>query len=232
VLGRRTIAMAPRGGGPPLFLRPGSSDFGAYDKVMREEGYHFTPRTSPTVIVDAGANVGMASVYFARKFPGARVIAIEPERSNFELLRRNVKPYPNVEPFLGALWSESLDIEIVDPGLGNQGFQVKPDIGGGVPALSVVDLMKRFDLGHIDILKIDIEGAEREVMGSSDAWIGKVGAVIAELHDAMSPGASRSFYDATKGFDWEWVRGENVFAVRERCLPSDLPAAAARIRRG
>jgi FkbM family methyltransferase len=184
------------------------------------------------VIVDAGANVGMASVYFARKFPGARIIAVEPERSNFDMLCRNVNHFSNVEPFLGALWSESRDIEIVDAGLGNQGFQVRAGVGGDVPALSVGDLMKRFDLGHIDILKIDIEGAEREVMGSSAAWIGNVGAVIAELHDAMSPGASRSFYTATRGFDWEWVRGENVFAVREQWLPAELPAAAARIRRG
>ena len=52
----------------------------------------------PSVIIDAGANIGLASIWFASKFPEARILAIEPEKSNYELLVRNVEPLHHVTP--------------------------------------------------------------------------------------------------------------------------------------
>jgi FkbM family methyltransferase len=81
--------------------------------------------TAPEFIIDAGANIGLASVYFASRFPNARILAIEPERKNFEILVKNVERYPNVQPILGALWGERAEVEVVDRGLGNWGFMIE-----------------------------------------------------------------------------------------------------------
>lgn len=69
----------------PLRLRVPSSDIGIYRQVFLREEYKFAAEIEPEVIVDAGANIGLASIYFANKYPHARIVAIEPEASNFEL---------------------------------------------------------------------------------------------------------------------------------------------------
>src|SRR5258708_5068257 len=82
----------------PIYLRLKTSDLNAYDKVFLKHDYQFPVSGTPEVIVDAGANIGFASIYFARQYPNAKIIAIEAERSNFELLERNVRPFKNIIP--------------------------------------------------------------------------------------------------------------------------------------
>ena len=85
--------------------------------------------------------------------------------------------------------------------------------------MTIDTIMEEHRIDFIDILKIDIEGAEREVFGDASLWIGKVDALIVELHEQMKPGCNRSFYNATNGFDEEWHQGENEYLVRrDGCL--------------
>jgi hypothetical protein len=85
--------------------------------------------------------------------------------------------------------------------------------------MTVDTIMKEQGIDHIDILKIDIEGAEREVFRDPSSWIGKVDALIVELHEPMKPGCNRSFYSGSNGFDNEWLQGENVYRTRSgSCL--------------
>ncbi|HEX3969467.1 MAG TPA: FkbM family methyltransferase [Edaphobacter sp.] len=190
---------------------------------MRNE-YKFDVNRDPEFIVDAGANIGLASVYFANQFPNARILAIEPEKENFEVLLKNVEPYPNVQPVLGALWSERAEVEVVDRGLGNWGFmiesspngQVSPSSGQQkVEGMTVDMILDRYNVQEISILKMDIEGAELEVFRNSSSWINRVDSLIIELHEHMKPGCNRSFYSATSGFDIEWSQGEFVYLTRE-----------------
>ena len=106
----------------PFRLRVPSSDVHTYVQIFDNQEYDFTVETSPKVIVDAGANIGLASIYFANKYPAARILAIEPEKNNFELLTQNVRPYPQVTPIHAALWNKSEEIILSDPGWGNWAF--------------------------------------------------------------------------------------------------------------
>lgn len=205
----------------PLRLRIPSSDVAAYEQVFIGQEYDFACAAPPRVIVDAGANIGLASIYFANKYPAASIIALEPERSNFELLRENVRAYPRVTPVQAALWNRNDEINLVDPGLGKWGFMTEArDSPRSRPAchtvraMTVDQVMQDHGLEKIDILKVDIEGAEKEVFADSTAWIDRVDAIIIELHDRMKPGCSRSFYGGARGFESEWTRGENVFVAR------------------
>ena len=75
-------------------------------------------------------------------------------------------------------------------------------------------------LEHIDVLKIGIEGAEKEVFEMSARWIEKIGVVMAELHDDLKLGCRRAFFEATKGFPDEFSRGETIMRLRPEILNS------------
>jgi FkbM family methyltransferase len=218
----------------PFNLRIPSSDMFTYEQVFLNTEYDFLAQTPPSVIVDAGANIGLASIYFANRFPDARIIAIEAEASNFSLLERNVAPYPNVTPVHAALWDRPGEITLYDPGLGKWGFMAHDSDSGGEPvgkachqvATKTVDnLLDEFNLSRIDILKIDIEGAEKEVFTDTSRWIDRVGSLIVELHEQRKPGSRDVFYSGAIGFDHEWRRGENIYLAKGTTIaPSPEPS--------
>jgi FkbM family methyltransferase len=208
----------------PIYLRVQTSDVPTYEQVFIDQEYSFSVERPPKTIIDAGANIGLASVYFANQWPEATIIAVEPEKSNFELLQKNVAPYANIHPVNAALWSKTSDIHLIDTGLGNWSFmteevdcqtKLQGEVLHTIQAITVERLMLDFQLEKIDIFKIDIEGAEKEVFRDTSCWIEKVDAIIIELHEKMQPGAVRSFYNGTAGFDHEWNQGENVFLSRK-----------------
>src|SRR5262245_14044738 len=146
----------------PIYLRIPSSDTPTYQQVFVKREYDFEVAREPRVIVDAGANIGLAAVYFASRFPRARILAIEPEDDNFTLLERNVAPYPNVLAIHAALWNRNEEINLVDPGLGHWGFMTEGKQEPGHPrqyrhvvrALTVDQLIRDHALPTIDLLKI------------------------------------------------------------------------------
>jgi hypothetical protein len=70
--------------------------------------------------------------------------------------------------------------------------------------ITIDKIMNDFKIEEIDILKMDIEGAEKEVFNNSRRWIQKVNAIVVELHERFKFGCNRAFYSTTNGFDNEW----------------------------
>jgi FkbM family methyltransferase len=210
----------------PFRLRLNGSDLKTFLEVIAREDYRLPFKTEPTAVVDAGANIGLASAWFAARYPTAKVLAVEPDAGNYALLTENTKPYRNVIPIQAALWSGSGSILLTDPGLGSSAYQVGSSQGekanadeSGVAPVDAVDvptLMSAHAIDRIDVLKVDIEGSEEEVFGSSSAWIDRVDSIAIELHDRFKPGCSRVFYQATSSFPNEAARGENVFVWRSQ----------------
>jgi len=212
----------------PLYLRLRTSDVPLFRSILLENEYDWPFAKLPRVIVDAGANVGFTSVFYATRYPEAKIIAIEPEPSNFAILRRNIAPYPNVEAIQAALWKEREDVHIVDPGLGCWAFQVRGQVEpdgsvadcGTAAAVTVDTILSDFGLGYIDILKVDIEGSEREVFEHSATWIDRVGVIVTEFHDHIKMGCSQAVYQATRDFELEWRRGETTVLLRKGYAPA------------
>ena len=202
-------------------VRLGASDLRTFVHVVADAGYELPFPVEPTVVVDAGANTGMASAYFAEQWPDALVIAVEPDEENFALLERHTAAYPNVRRVRAALWTAPGTVPLSDPGEGPWAYRV--DVDGTVPATGTAVEVPAVDLptlladhgvDHVDVLKCDIEGSELEVFADSARWIDKVDVVVAELHDRMKPGCSRAFFRATEGFTLEHFRDEDVFVRR------------------
>jgi len=220
----REVAVFPRAIKGVVRLRTHSTDVQTFAQVIGDREYDVPDLEDVRTIIDAGANIGLAALFFAERFPAARIIALEPEESNFDLLCRNVLGRPNVTCLKKALWSESGTVTIVDPGQGQWGFRTgnaangksAERVIGSVECVTVGDLMQTYGFERINLLKVDIEGAEKEVFESAAPWIDRVDAIAIELHDRFKRGCAKAFYDATVSFDREVHRGENVFLFRDR----------------
>jgi len=205
----------------PVQLRFGTSDAWVLKEVLLDGEYDFLPQISPKVIIDAGANIGLASIFFANKFPDAVIYALEPEVSNYAILEKNVSKYPNIRPFKTALWNQNKQVSLVNPDCGHWGFTTLDSDSTKHKRVSLVDavtldaFMDKINFERIDVLKIDIEGAEKEVFESSYNWIGKVRIIMAELHDGLRPGCSKAFSDATKSFEPEIIKGQTVMRLQK-----------------
>lgn len=208
-------------------IRLNSSDLSTFAKIFVNREYDIPLAKEPKVIIDAGANVGYASAFFALQFPRAKIIAIEPEAANFNLLKQNTSAFQNVFPVNAAIWPASGQVNLLDPGVGSWGFQAA-DIADGrtdlpslgtVRAVTVEEIMSEFNLAFIDILKVDIEGGEKALFAGPTAWLNRVGVVMIELHDRRQVGCSRNFFIATRDFDKEIHQGENVFMLRGEYVP-------------
>lgn len=214
----------------PIKLRIPSSDEITYEQVFKDKEYDFKEKTEPQVIIDAGANIGLASIFFANKFPSAKILSIEPEINNFKVLKENVEPYSNITPIHAALWDKNKTINLVDPGLGSWGFMTENDEQKNIipsekshviQAITIDRIINDHKLDIIDILKIDIEGAEKEVFSDTESWLTRVNMIIIELHERLKPGCNRNFYNGSNGFDHEWLQGENIFLTRNN-LTADI----------
>lgn len=214
-----------------FFLRLGTSDIKTYEQVFVQDLYEFAFHKKPKVIVDAGANIGLVSIVYANRFPNARIVAIEPEENNYRMLQKNTAAYKNIIPLKAALWDTNERVNLVDPGLGEWGFRTRRNTDEGsnftlnqkeVQGLTLDRIMEKFGLAVIDILKIDIEGAEREVFRDPSLWIDRVNLLVVELHDRFAEECSHRVRNAMKHFDAEWRQGGNYIAIREKFrIPAD-----------
>lgn len=199
----------------PISLRKGKTDRITFREIFIRKEYHidFPSDFKPGFIVDAGANIGLTTVVFANRFPDAKIISIEPDDDNFRLLQRNTSRYRLVTPIRAAIWKSEEMVSIEDHGFGERGFMISQANGDDVLQATTVDtLMKKFNVALIDILKMDIEGSEREVFsGNFHQWLPNIRCLIIELHDRMKPGCSKAVLGAINQYNFSLeVRGDNL----------------------
>ncbi len=183
----------------------------------------FAGATYPTIsyvsdvktIVDIGANVGAASVYFAIAYPDAKVYAFEPGSAPLSLLQQNVEPLPNVTVFPFGLHSREQRLSL---------FQGKNDsvesslcstlrTGSESEEIRLVcapDFLAAQGLNRIDILKIDTEGCEVPILRSLNAYLPEVKALYVEYHSERD---RRMIDEMLAGTHVLW-RGHVTFAYR------------------
>ena len=188
----------------PIYLRHNTSDVKTFDKIFLEDEYDFDPELSPELIIDAGANIGAASIYFALKYPDATIISLEPEKTNFNILKKNSKKYKNICCLNKALWYTKESLYIKNLEANKESFEVQSkglsNETGFVEGISINELMVDFKINQIDILKIDIEGSEKEVFSHNTEWLKRVGLIFIEFHDRKKPGCRESFSSAIKNY--------------------------------
>ena len=215
-----------------VFIRPAQSDLSAFRQVFAYREYdlgEFVPAAGRVqdryrsilasgrtpVVIDAGANVGAASLWFGSQFPDAAIVAIEPEPGNLEVLRLNAEGKPQVSVLAAAIGSQPGFVEVDSNGLGWAAQTRRSDKGTAV--VTVNDAVKTVADGELFIVKVDIEGFERDLFSTNIDWLDDAFMVIIEPHDWMLPGqrSSGPFQKAMGSRDFElFISGENLIYVR------------------
>lgn len=204
----------------PVIIRPGTSDLRCLRKVFVNQEYMVPFEANPGLIIDAGANIGLASLFFANTFPRAEIIAIEPEPSNYDLLTRNCAGVPNVTFRQAAIWNQDVSLRIANPDAEKWEFTVKPDRtnGSAIKGLTIPQILAESGHDTIEILKLDVEGAELQLFSDEcEEWLPRVKILVIELHDRTVPGCGRAVYSKVcrRPFLQE-IRGENIFFLLGR----------------
>jgi FkbM family methyltransferase len=206
--------------GAQVYVRTNTPDLEVAFSSLYDKEYGSIRLSNPKIIIDAGANIGTSSIFFAKQFPNARIFAVEPEASNFQLLQKNLKQYPNVVAVQAAFWGTSGTRKIQNRFTGHWGYTVAEttnrtqETGQEINCVTMDSFMNEHGIESIDLLKMDIEGGEKDVLENSQEWIGSVSAMTIELHDRIIMGCSRAFYLATKDFIVFETHGEKVTAYR------------------
>lgn len=194
-------------------------DLGAIREVLAREEYELGPGTQPRLILDLGAHIGAAVVYFKLRYPDALVHAVEPNPETIARLRMNVAQFAGVTVQQAAvsrvagtatlhLGSGSLDASLTgsDP----------PTRRLAVTTVTVDGVLEELGWPHVDVLKLDVEGAETEALEGCTA-LGTTSAVIGEVHPAKTD--QRRFFALLSGFSvvtrTRRATGTTFFATRE-----------------
>lgn len=170
------------------------------------------------LIIDAGANIGAGSLWFARQFPEAAIVAVEPDPENANLCRVNTRDLENVRVVQAALGSEAGCVSLHNPSGEAWKVQTVRDQVDGVPVVTVNDIVRDAPVGaRLFLIKIDIEGFEHDLFMSNLDWLDEAQAVIIEPHDWLFPGRGTSwhFRQALAGPQFELlISGENLVYIR------------------
>lgn len=199
-------------------FRDGEYDLGAAkglrEKVRREYD-EILARGQRPVIIDAGANIGAASLWFRRLYPDAAIVAIEPDPDNLAMLRKNVAGDPLTYVVDAAIGSQSGHVELEKTGAGWGTMTHRSN--DGVPVVTIPMLTKMVDDASLFIVKVDIEGFENDLFADNLDWLDDAHVVMIEPHDWMLPGqrSSGTFQQAMATHPFEiFIRGENLIFVR------------------
>ncbi|MFN8290973.1 MAG: FkbM family methyltransferase [Chitinophagaceae bacterium] len=204
----------------PIRLRKGTSDVPAFYQVFLNKEYDVAFSKEPAVIIDGGANIGLFTILMKNRYPSAKVVCIEPDPDNFGILQENVSRYENTWCENCGIWNADTRLRVYDKfNAGKWGMVVEDDPANGtINAISIESLLKKYNIEHIDILKLDIETSEKYVFEKNfESWLQKTGIIIIELHDWLEPGCAKPFFSAiNKSFDsYKFLmKGENVMVEK------------------
>lgn len=174
------VRMRPLGGAE-VRLRPGTAD--AFTAASLVGAFHLPPvhQPAPRLIWDLGANIGLTMAHMARLFPAASIVGVEVDHDNAVLARRNLTTLGDRCALIeAAIWWQD-GLVSYSSRLGKEaGVTLDPSGSATARAMSLNALLS--EVGSPDYVKMDIEGAEREVLSRNTEWASAVRCLSVECH--------------------------------------------------
>jgi len=241
------VTLHAEGISQPLCIRENTLDRYVFDEIFLRGQYAVDPSAlrkyaalkevtlkEPEIIFDLGANIGLSAVYFAEHYPNARILSVEPDQENYELLLSNTQPYPNITPMLGAVWDIREPVSIANRDqivtrsgkLNKSSYMVDSGIRPGeaaVPGCPIPWLLDHFGADRIDLCKIDIQGAEKRLFSADTGWLAKTTYLFVEVHDRFVDGCFHAVAAAVREYGFVYIGasgrdGDMLFFVNGAAL--------------
>ncbi|MDX2196355.1 MAG: FkbM family methyltransferase [Cytophagales bacterium] len=183
-------------------MRPGTTDIDVYYQIFIYREYDFLANHIQKnniyniyTIIDAGANIGCTSLYFYNQYQNAKIISIEADESNFDILNKNIRlnnAEKRIFPLHKAIWyNNDKELYISNKFRDGKNWSLsvqseKIDAQSPVKSTTIQNLAAQYNIEKIDILKIDIEGAEKYIFVNEEYepdFLNYVKIIALEIHD-------------------------------------------------
>ena len=198
-----------------LTIRGRSTDWVTFRQCFINQHYAAStlPKTAK-VIIDLGANVGFSAVFFRNLYPDALIVCVEPERHNYEILRKNTKSDQQCLLMHGAISTTDGYMRVSNPHAVQNSYRYEQTTETDerrIAAIKMSSLLQRVQITGIDILKVDIEGYEWELFSGDIGWLDVVKLVLCETHEDLRPGVTSVLRDAGERYGFKVERsGEGL----------------------
>lgn len=223
--------------GRRLFIRPCDSDLFVAAQIFGKQEYHlgryqnklrtlcdvWISQAHTPIIMDVGANVGYSAIYFAEKFPQATVLAIEAHKETYDLMLRNTEGIRNIVPLNVAVWNHENGVDFNSSSeLGSWAGRIDGD-QGIVPSMLLRNTFTEIPNARPLIIKLDVEGAEKEIAEEAHDLMTNAPCILVEPHDFMLPGSGvlSPLFDALSGRNIDTILREEVIMFFESGLMSE-----------
>lgn len=215
-----------------LRKRP-SSDLNVFSQIFKEQEYKpvvdvylekFKKKNNLTII-DAGSNIGLTTVYLNSKFKNSKFIVIEPDSSNFDTMAFNIEinGIKNVEKIEGGIWSKNTNLQIIKDFRDQKDWSFRVEETNkesALKAFSIQYIIEKQNIEVVDILKIDIEGSEKEVFTNPDSditFLSKTRCIALEIHDEFN--CREEIYAILNKYNFEFFNsGELTIGINKNLL--------------
>ena len=201
-----------------IYLRNKSYDTHIFNQIFIKEELGFVykmPFTAKTIL-DAGANIGLSTIYLKNIFPEACIISIEPSTSNFSILEKNTSIYGGICLIKGALMGTNQMVAINNPLEDYASYRVSPSNNlDTIQSYTISDILQLTESHTIDLIKMDIEGSEKDVFENLDNdSYDCISSFAIEIHDHLFPGAHALIIEKLANFQCVPMESEYTFFIK------------------
>lgn len=182
-----------------IFFRQNTKDYETFEEIFISKIYNLELTFNPVNIIDAGANVGFASLFFKIKYPKSEIVALEIDDNNTSTAKKNLQNYNSIDFINKGLYYKNGKFKVENPYNATNSFvlkEVNDNSDFDLESITIDQIIKNKKWDYIDILKMDIEGAEKELFESNyESWLPKVKVIFIETHDRMKRNCAYTIFN-------------------------------------
>ncbi len=185
LFGARTMSVTVPGIPHDLTVRFNNSDIVLLLGVFLHGDCRVPLLPAPATVLDLGANTGLTANAFAVQFPQARIIAVEPDPDTHHVCVINTRSHPAIHCFQGLVgasagWGRILNPEAIS--MAKRFAPTESFTNADIPISTIARILDKHDCQEPVLVKLDVEGAEREIFSAGADWLPRVQGVLVEPH--------------------------------------------------
>lgn len=170
-----------------VFLRNYAGDIDIFYEIFYKKIYQLPDKLNKSLIIDAGANVGFAALFFLKQMPDATIYCIEPDPDNFIFLKKNLKTEienDKIKLIMAGLSGKDGVMSLENNFFKYNSNLTQEPVEGAVRVITykVETFLKTFVSGSVNLFKMDIEGSEESIFENDISWVNNVDELLIEFH--------------------------------------------------